>query len=118
VSSFEKYRVLSERELHARYEINLEAYNKTINVEGQLMVLMANRYILPAAFAYQTQVAQTVASVKAAGGSTAAGKKTLATLSRLIDGFKAGTDALSKALEHTSRTAEAHARYCRDKVVP
>ena len=27
----------------------VETYNKTVNVEGQLMVLMANRYILPAA---------------------------------------------------------------------
>ena len=34
----------------------VETYNKTVNVEGQLMVLMANRYILPAAFEYQTQV--------------------------------------------------------------
>ena len=34
----------------------LETYNKTVNVEGQLMVLMANRYILPAAFEYQKQV--------------------------------------------------------------
>ena len=49
VGVFEKYKVLNERELHARYEIMLETYNKTVNVEGQLMVLMANRYILPAA---------------------------------------------------------------------
>ena len=35
----------------ARYDVALEQYNKTINIEGQLMVLMANRYILPAAFA-------------------------------------------------------------------
>mgnify|MGYP003694535359 CR=1 FL=1 len=39
--------VLNERELHARYEIMVETYNKTVNVEGQLMVLMANRYIMP-----------------------------------------------------------------------
>src|SRR5207237_2960338 len=49
VGIFEKYKVLNERELHARYEVMLEQYNKTVNVEGQLMVLMANRYILPAA---------------------------------------------------------------------
>ena len=29
--------LLNERELHARYEVMLEQYNKTINVEGQLM---------------------------------------------------------------------------------
>ena len=48
--AFEKYGVLNARELKARYEIALEQYIKTINIEGQLMVLMANRYILPAAY--------------------------------------------------------------------
>ena len=74
---FEKYKVLNERELHARYEVMVETYNKTVNVEGQLMVLMANRYILPAALEYQKQVAQSVAAVKAAGGKSVEGKKTL-----------------------------------------
>ena len=37
--------IASQAELHARYEIFLENYNKTINVEANLMVLMANRYI-------------------------------------------------------------------------
>ena len=54
VALFEKYKVLNGRELHARYEIMVETYNKTVNVEGNLMVLMANRYVLPAAFDYQT----------------------------------------------------------------
>ena len=54
IGLFETYKVLQERELHARYEIMVETYNKTVNIEGQLMVLMANRYILPAAFEYQT----------------------------------------------------------------
>ena len=31
---FEKYKVLNERELHARYEIMVETYNKTVNIEG------------------------------------------------------------------------------------
>src|SRR5438270_6958101 len=53
LAAFEKYKVLNEREVHARYEIMVEQYNKTVNVEGQLMVLMANRYILPAALDYQ-----------------------------------------------------------------
>ena len=52
---FEKYKVLNERELHARYDIMVETYNKTVNVEGQLMVLMANRYILPAALSIRSR---------------------------------------------------------------
>ncbi len=50
--------MLTERELKARYEVAIEQYNKTINVEAQLMVLMANRYILPAAYRYQGEVAR------------------------------------------------------------
>ena len=46
VKAFEKYGVLNERELKARYEVALEQYIKTINIEGQLMVLMANRSLL------------------------------------------------------------------------
>ena len=77
VKTFEKFKVLTERELHARYEVNVETYNKTINVEAQLMVLMANRYILPAALEYQRAVAASVTAVKQAGGVSREGKKLL-----------------------------------------
>src|SRR5436309_12437440 len=61
IAAFEKYKVLKERELKARYEVMVETYNKTVNVEGQLMVLMANRYVLPAALDYQKRIAESVA---------------------------------------------------------
>src|SRR4026208_2351268 len=54
IKVFETHKVLNAREVHARYEIMLEQYVKTINVEAQLMVLMANRYILPAAVGDET----------------------------------------------------------------
>src|SRR6476620_1213378 len=77
VKAFEKYGVLNERELHARYDVALEQYNKTVNIEAQLMVLMANRYILPAAYRFQGQLAETVAAVKTAGGAAKETRKTL-----------------------------------------
>src|SRR5204862_584962 len=83
VGIFEKYKVLNAREVHARYDVMVETYNKTVNVEGQLMVLMANRYILPAALQYQTQVAQSVSAVKAAGGRSVEGKKILDAITKL-----------------------------------
>ena len=115
---FETYKILNERELHARYEIMVETYNKTVNVEGQLMVLMANRYILPAAFEYQKDVAQSVSAVKAAGGKSVEGKKTLDALTKLVDEFKRRADRLEKTLEHESPSAEKHAKHFRDVVVP
>jgi glutamine synthetase len=111
--------VLKERELRARYEVALEQYNKTINIEGQLMVLMANRYILPAAYRYQAQLAQSVAGVKAAGSSAKEPKKTLDKLSKIADDAKAGVDHIQDLLEHESNgDAFKHAKYFRDKVVP
>ena len=77
VKTFEKFKMLNERELHARYEVNLETYSKTINVEAQLMVLMANRYILPAALEYQRRGGGQRRGGEAAGGTSKEGKKLL-----------------------------------------
>src|SRR5262249_29888028 len=99
IAAFEKYKVLKARELKARYEVMVETYNKSVNVEGQLMVLMANRYILPAALEYQKKVADSVAAVKAAGGTTNEGKKTLTEVTKLADVFGKATDTLAKALD-------------------
>ncbi|HEY5616908.1 MAG TPA: glutamine synthetase III [Vicinamibacterales bacterium] len=114
----DKYKILNEREIHARYEVFLENYNKTVNVEANLMVLMANRYILPAALEYQKQVGQSVAAVKSGGGTTVQGKKLLTTYTKLVDRFKAQTDALESLLDRTGGPAEKHAKYTRDKVIP
>ena len=118
VETFERYKVMSAREVQARYDVALESYSKTINVEGQLMVLVSNRYILPAALGYQTDVAQTVASVKQAGASSLAAEKTLTRLCELVDAARSQTDSLMHALEHGGGSPEEHARYFRDEVVP
>ena len=40
------------------------------------------------------------------------------TYTKLVDKFKVQTDALAAALEHSGGSAEKHAKYMRDKVVP
>jgi glutamine synthetase len=118
VSLLERYKILNEREIHARYEVFLENYNKTINVEGQLMVLMANRYVLPAALEYQRRIGESAAAARAGGASSAQTKKLLASYTKLVDRFKAQTDALAALLDHSGTSAEKHAKYMRDKIVP
>ncbi len=118
IKAFEKFKVLTEAELHARYEINLETYCKTINIEAQLMVLMANRYILPAGFEYQKQVGQSVAAAKAGGVPSKEGKKVLMQIVKLTDAFRVQTEKLAAALDHTSTSSEKHAKYMRDVIVP
>jgi glutamine synthetase len=119
IALLERYKILNERETHARYEVFLENYNKTIHVEGQLMVLMSNRYILPAALEYQKRIGQSVTAVKQAGGASVQGKKLLSKYAKLADQFKVQADVLAVALEnHGSGSAEKHAKYMRDKIVP
>ena len=119
VKLLDRFKILNERETHARYEIFLENYNKTVNIEGQMMVLMANRYILPAAFEYQKHLGQSVAAVRAGGGTSVQGKKLLVQYTKLADRFKVQSDILCNLLDHhNGGTAEKHAKYMRDKVVP
>ena len=118
VKLLDRFKILNERESHARYEVFLETYNKTINIEGQLMVLMANRYILPAAFEYQKQLGQSVAAVKSAGGKSVQGKKLLGRYTKLVDIFRTQADGLGALLDHGGTSAEKHAKYMRDKIVP
>ena len=115
---FEKYKVLNGRELRARYEVAMETYVKTINVEAQLMVLMSNRYILPAALRYQKDIAESVTAVKTAGGSIREAKKVLDRLTALVDALRSQTEQLAKALEQHAATTEKHAKMMRDAVVP
>jgi glutamine synthetase len=118
IKTFEKYKVLNERELNARYEINLETYIKTINVEAQVMVLLADRYILPAALEFQTNVALAVSAVKDAGSSVKESKKLLDKVSKLIDVLRVSSDALAQSLDVHAGSTEKHAKHMRDGVVP
>jgi glutamine synthetase len=67
IALFDTYKVFNEREMHSRYEIGLEQYALTIGVEAKLMLEMGSTVILPAAVRHQTEVAQNVAALKAAG---------------------------------------------------
>jgi glutamine synthetase len=118
VKIFEKYKVMNDRELHARYDVAVEQYIKTVNIEGQLTTLMADRYILPAALRYQKDVAESVKAVNDAGGTTKEGKKLLDEVTGLVDAFRSGTTALKSALEHQDGDAVKHAGHMRDKVIP
>ena len=49
VAVFGKYEVLSERELHSRYDVAVEQYITTINIEAETAASIARTMLLPAA---------------------------------------------------------------------
>ena len=60
------HKIFSPAELHSRYEILLENYSKTVNIEALTMVDMAKKEILPAVEKYTKSLAETLAAKKAA----------------------------------------------------
>ncbi|WP_041219245.1 glutamine synthetase III [Desulfitobacterium dichloroeliminans] len=65
VALFAKHGVLSPTELHSRYEILLEHYSKTINIEAQTMLYMSKRQIIPAGLKMLQSLASGISAVKA-----------------------------------------------------
>ncbi len=66
IELFEEFNVLSRAEVESRYEVELEKYNKLINIESRTMRRMVRRYYLPAISAYAAKIADHIVSVKTA----------------------------------------------------
>ena len=122
IDLFSIYIVLSEREVHSRYEIYLENYKKTINIEAQLTTSIARTMILPAAIRYQGEIAHSLAAVKGAGLNIALlgeQEQLLSELSKTIGDLQKKIGALVHASEHTAPgDALAHAKYSKDTIIP
>jgi len=119
VELFDKYRVLSPRELHSRYEIYLEQYNKSVRVEANISVKLARTSILPAALRYQTELASAAVAAKSLGLPSTELKVT-SKISGLIVDLEKSIDTLETTLggAHDAGDALKEAQYFADKVIP
>lgn len=117
---FGKYGVFTERELHSRYEILLEGYKKTINIEAQLTAQIAKKQIVPSAIRYQTQIATAIAALKGAGVEPPASEVALLTdIVSTIAELQSRAAKLSELSEnHVEGDSLAHAKYSRDVIIP
>jgi glutamine synthetase len=117
VAVFDKYKVLSPRELSGRYETYLEQYNKTVNVEAKLTTKIARTIILPAALTYQKDLAENLAAVKSAGLSPdTALLKQVSDLVTKLQGSLSGLD--SAAGHHGGDGALAESKHFCNSVLP
>ena len=86
VALFEKHKVFTEQELISRREILLGEYAKIVNIEGQTLVEMVRREILPAVIRYTSTLSKAVLQKKQLGIQT---EPELGLLTRLSDHAKA-----------------------------
>jgi glutamine synthetase len=56
LAAFKKYKVLSKRELEARYEVFTEQYAVNLNIEAETEAMIARTMLLPAAVRYLTEL--------------------------------------------------------------
>ena len=65
IKLFTKHGIFTEAELHSRYEISMENYSKTLNIEALTMIDMVNKKILPAVERYVDELSVTFLHKKA-----------------------------------------------------
>lgn len=114
---FEKYKVLSRRELKSRCEIYLERYVKDIQVECNLTLEIARTQIFPAVVSYQQRLAETALALTGLGISHCI--NTLDRITQLAGEMQNAMDTLEKVATHNlPANTQAHATYVRNSTLP
>ena len=120
IELFGRHKVFSEKEMFARYEIELENYCKTLSIEALTMVDMARHDIFPAVSAFGAKIAANAAA-KSAYGSCRAEAALCKKHSELTDTFYDQIDALEAAIagaEDVKLGSTPLAMYYKDTVIP
>ena len=121
VALFEKYGVLTAEEIRSRKEILIENYCKLITIEGNTMLDMAEKDILPAVTTYELELAKTIAALGAVPSVGSVPQvATLKTLNKLYSDAVKAIASLKKALEKGRTTEDymEHGKICRDEIIP
>jgi glutamine synthetase len=122
IDLFQRHGVFSRKELESRYEIQLESYAKTVNIEANTMIEMTRRQIIPAVVKYAKFLSETLVSLKETGlavdVSLEAGM--LKDVSAASAALRTALAKLEKAQEKaaTLENGWEKAAYYRDKILP
>jgi glutamine synthetase len=114
---FEKTGVLSAAELESRFEVYAEQYVQVIEMEAKLVITMAKTTIYPVAARYLSELAGTIASLKAIGIPFEAEiVEHVASVTKLMmDSVSKLSNAMS---QHDFETIEDHMQHCAKTLRP
>ncbi len=117
--TFEKYGVLTKRELESRHEIFVEQYFYTINIEGETAADMAQTMILPAAMRYLSELLLTAERAEDVGVKVKGVKKTIERVAELVDDLREATDELvEQNAELGGDEVDEKAEHMRANIIP
>lgn len=118
VELFTRYKIFTERELHARHEIWLDDYTRKIQIEARLMGELGINFILPAAVAYQNILLDNIRGLRDIGmpeEQYQAQRDLVEKISRHLNGLKNGLDELVNNRREVNKIEDAAERaqaYC------
>ena len=122
VKLFEAHKVFTATEMRARYEILLDNYSKTINIEALTMLDMAKKDILPAASSFMGHLSNVIVSKKSACKNIECTyeENVVETLSRLNNQMFEDVNLLENELEAKKNIEDAQklAEYYKDVIIP
>ena len=122
VEMFTKYGVYSESEMNSHHEVKLEKYSKVLNIEVNTMLDMIYKDILPASYAYMSDVAESASKVMAIvpNAKCQAQANVLKEISALADKLDNEAQKLEKIHDEANAIADIpkQARFYADKVIP
>ena len=122
IELFSCHHVFTEAELRSRYEILLENYCKTLNIEALTMIDLMNKNVLPDALSYEDELAGIIArkTAVAANMPCELEKSLLRRLSELTDSAAKKLAALEKCAAEEKRIPDEleQARAYREKLFP
>ncbi|MCL1803944.1 MAG: glutamine synthetase III [Eubacteriaceae bacterium] len=116
---FTKHKVLSETEQRARYDIKMQEYVQTLEIEAATMAEMINKDILPAVSRYKGDLAYTINNMQEneLKGSIEYEASVLSEISELSSKLYNASSELKKLLEEINslESIEEKAGFTRDK---
>ncbi len=123
IALFERMKVLSEREIRSRARVLLENYAAAIRIEALTSLDLGRSMLLPAALAFQQQVACTIRTTEAAvpGIDQASQKELLEKVTTLAGHLRHGLDDLAERIERFDAIDASpmdKAILVRDEIIP
>ncbi len=114
---FEKYGVLSHKEVEARNEIKLESYIKKVQIEARVIGDLAMNHIVPTAIAYQNKLIANANGLSGLGMDNKAVVQTIKEISGHIETIKASVREMVEERKRLNKITDTHKRafgYCDD----
>ena len=107
---FEKHKVLNHVELHARHEIELEAYIKKVQIESRVMGDLALNHIIPTAILYQNKLIENANGLKGLGLDHTAAVDSIKEISRHLATLQNDVNAMTEARKQLNKEEDVTKR--------